>query len=124
MTKLLVKTKRGVHIREKSLESAENLDIVAPNKIKSWLALAEASHDATGGTMEDVIENVINEMRGVTFKADKQKLPVTQEEYEELLIQALKKGVPKSKVDALVVIVAAKKPTTEEMVDMFIRDKK
>lgn len=121
--KLLVKTKRGVHVREKSNESGEHIEEVHPNKIRSWIALAEASHDAAGGTMEDIIQAVVDEMRGITFKADKQKLPVTQEEYNGLLIQAANKGVSKNRVDSLVVIVAKKKPTAEEMVKEFVKNR-
>lgn len=121
--KLLVKKKNGkVHLREKSKESAENLDVVHENKIRSWLALAEASHNAAGGTMEDVIANVIDEMRGVAFKADKQRVPVTEEDYQALLIQAANKGVSKAKVDSLVVVVAKKEPTVEEQVEAFIQN--
>lgn len=123
MAYLLVKTKKGTYIRRKSDECLESISSVAPNKIKSWIALAEASSDAAGGTMEDVIANVINEMKGVAFKADKQKLPVTQEEYDSLLIQSAKKGVSKAKLDSLVVVVPDKKPSVEEMVAEFIKNK-
>lgn len=123
MTYLLVKTGKGIHLRKKSAESAENLDAVAPTKAATWEAFGQASHDAAGGTMEDVIQNIINEMGGVVFKADKQRVPVTQEDYEALLIQALKKDVSKSKVDSLVVIVAKKEPSIEERVEAFIKNK-
>ncbi|MDD5474719.1 MAG: hypothetical protein PHU34_11335 [Candidatus Methanoperedens sp.] len=123
MPKLLIKTRKGVHIREKSKESAENLEVVAPTKAATWEAFGQASYNAAGGTMEDVIANVIAEMKGVAFKADKQRLPVTQEDYEGLLIQAANKGVSKARVDSLVVIVAKKEKTIEEQVEEFMRNR-
>ncbi len=122
--KLLVKKKDGkVHIRTKSEESAENIEEVHPNKINTWAAFGEAASSAFGGTMEDVIQSVIDEMRGVAFKADKQPLPVTQEDYEGLMFQAAKKGISKAMLDALVVIAAKKMPTIEEQVKEFIRNR-
>lgn len=124
MAKLLVLKKDGtVHIREKSKEGLETLPDVHPNKIKSWLALAEASHDAVGSTMEDVIHAVIDEMKGVAFRDDKKRVPVTEEDYQMLLIQAANKGVSKNKVDSLVVIVAKKKLTAGEMVEEFVKNR-
>ena len=120
--KLLVKKKDGsVHIREKSQESGDNLDVVAPNKLETWAAFAKASHAATGGTMEDVIQSVIDEMQGVTFKADKQPLPVTEEDYQALLIQAANKDVSKTKLDALVVIVKKKDSGIDQLVKEILQ---
>lgn len=122
MAKLLIKKKDGsVHIREKSKESGDNLEEVHPNKVKSWLALSEASHVTRGGTMEEIIQAVIDETRGAVFKEEKERVPVTQEEYDNLLLQCAKKGITKRKLDLMVVIVAKKEKTPEEMVEEFIR---
>jgi len=124
LTKLLVKKKNGkVHIREKSAESGDNLDVVAHNKLETWATFGQAAHDASGGSMEDVIANVITEMRGTIFKSDKPKVQVTESEYQSLLIQSAKKGISKAMLDSLVVIVAKKEPSLEEMVEAFIEQK-
>lgn len=103
--KLLIKKKNGsVHIREKSNESGANLKEVHPNKVKSWLALSEASHNAAGRTMEEVIQAVVDEMKGVTFKSGKERTEVSQEEYDSLLIQCTKKGISGAKLDSMVII--------------------
>lgn len=111
-----------MHIREKSTESAENLSIVHENKVKSWLALSEASHNAAGKTMEEVIQAVIDEMKGVTFKSDKERTEVSQEEYESLLIQCAKKGISKAKLNTIVTIKKAKEKPPRETVEEFIRN--
>lgn len=106
MSKLLVKKKNGsVHIREKSEESKENLDVVAPNKIKSWLALSEASRKNRGRTIEDIVAAVIREMKGKTFKPAKKKTQVTSQEYEELVRQCYNKGVSFKVLDRLVEVI-------------------
>ncbi len=119
MSKLLIKKKDGsVHIRTKSEESAENLSIVHENKVKSWLALSEASHSARGGTMEDIIQRVIDECKGAVFKEEKPKVEVTEEEYKALLIQAMKKGVSSARLNSMVKLVAKKEQTEEELKEM------
>ncbi len=106
MPKLLVKKRDGsVHIREKSKESADNLEDVHPNKVRSWLALAEASISARGKTMEDVIQSVLDEMSGKKFKANKPKIQVTPREYSELMRQCMNKSVSRRVLDNLVEVV-------------------
>jgi hypothetical protein len=124
LAKLYVKKKNGkAYIREKSKESAATLEEVHPNKVKSWLALSVASGKARGKSMEDVIQSVSDEMKSKVFKEDKPKVQVTEKEYQELLIQAFKKGDSEKELNMLVEVVAEKKrePTVGEWVEVSIR---
>lgn len=106
MPKLLIKKKDGsVHIREKSNESAETIEKVHLNKVKTWLALSESSRKKRGATLEEIIAAVIQEMQGKTFKPDKIKTHVTLSEYEDLVRQCHNKRVPTQILDNLVEVV-------------------
>jgi len=85
------------------------LEEVHPNKVKSWLALSEASVKARGKSMEDVIQSVCDKMKGKVFKEKKMKVQVTEKEYRELFIQALNKGDSEKELNMLVEVVAEKK---------------
>lgn len=122
MAKLLVVKKNGsVHIRAKSDESGAEPEKVHPNKLQTWINFGEASHNAAGKTMEDVIQSVIDETCGVIFKEDKPKIEVTGEEYLDLATQCAKKGISKAKLDSIVVLKKIKEKTPEEMVEEFIQ---
>jgi len=86
---------------------------VHPNKLRSWLALAYSSTEKRGASLEDVVENVIRRMRGKTFRIPEpsERKEVTYAQYQSIILQALRKGIPLDVVDRLVVV---KTETPEE----------
>lgn len=123
MAKLYVKKKNGkAYIREKSKESAATLEEVHPNKVKSWLAFSVASGKARGKSMEDVIQSVSDEMKGKAFKKDKPRVQVTEEEYQDLLIQAINKRHSEKELNMLVEVVAEKKREPTVVIEVEVPD--
>ncbi len=115
--------KKGkAYIREKSKESAENLDAVHENKVATWEAFGSAAHDSFGRSMEDVIQSVSDKMKGKVFKKDKPKVPVTEKEYQDLLIQAIKKGDSEKELNMLVEVVAEKKREPTVIIEIDVPD--
>ncbi len=113
--KLLIKKKDGsVHIRAKSNECMENIGVVHPNKIQSWLALSEASRKTRGGTMEDIILSVIGATQGKVFKNKKPKTQVTAQEYAELVRQCHNKKVSIKALNSIVEVIEDEKEKQEE----------
>lgn len=104
MSKILVKTKHGLYVREATDENAGNAENVHPNKLLAWASFGQAAHDAAGKTMEDVVEAVAAEMTNVKIKPEKERTAVSKDEYEDLILQGIKKGIKKEKIDLLVVV--------------------
>ncbi len=128
LLKLLINKKDGsVHIREKSNESAENIEEVHPNKIRSWLGIGKASHTPANPTMEQIIQSVIDKCSGKKYKQEieTQKASVTKENYILLCKSAYKKGVSKKKLDELVTVVEQEEPQTlEEIVKAVVKKRR
>lgn len=122
MSKILVKTRKKIYIREGTNENSGNILEVHPNKIRAWANFSRAAQKAYGGTMEDVIQSVIDELKGTTIKAPKPKVKVSEQDYQDLLVQAINKGIsnPKKHLEMLVEIVEKEK-TEDERLEELIR---
>ena len=77
-----------------------NLDVIHPNKLKTWIKFGEAAIKARGKTLEDSVYNVIKEMKGKKI-TKKEKILVTEEEMKKLRAQAFIKGIEPRYIDIL-----------------------
>lgn len=75
---------------------------IHPNKLKTWIAFAKAAIEMRGRPLEDVIANVIKQMKGKKFKEEeKRKILLSEDEIVKLKIQAINKGVDPKWIDVL-----------------------
>jgi len=108
--KILVRRKKPVetvYIRDypkdyKLYKQTGDFKYIHPNKLKTWIAFAEAAREARGKSLEDVIANVIKRMKGKKFKEEERKpILLSEKEIIKLKIQALNKGIDPTWVSIL-----------------------
>lgn len=111
----IVKRKNGkFFIRNRKVDTGARPERVHKNKLKTWIAFSQASHDSAGKTMEEVNVAVAENMANKTFKEPKNKRAVTQGEYELLLMEGLKKGISQKKISEIVNVVEERKQEKEQ----------
>lgn len=75
---------------------------IHPNKLKTWLAFAKATRKAREKSFEDVIDSVIDEMKGKKFKVEERRVvELPKSEIVKLKIEAMRKGINPKWVDIL-----------------------
>lgn len=91
------------YIRKRHVETFENLH---PNKAIVRSEFAKAASAAYGGIMEDTLDSVSDSMSGKTYKKkkSKRKVTVSEQELEDLSMQAVKKGVSAEMLSSLITV--------------------
>lgn len=94
---------------------------IHPNKLKTWVGLAEVARKARGGDYDTVMLTIISELRGRKYRPEKPPKIIPLKEFIGLKVQAVEKGLGEEVVDQLAVpaeLVGIKKTPEEKVKEL------
>jgi len=118
---VLVKRGNTVYIRKyprdyKLWNKTKDPRYIHPNKLKTWLGLAEVGQKVRGADYDTVMLTFISELRGRKYKPEKPPSILPLKDFIGLKLQAVEKGLGEKVVDQLAIPaeLVGIKPSPEE----------